>query len=60
MYLVIEEQISIIIVEAPIAFPPCFLSLIAELFAVVLTNEWMRIEMPKIVRIFWSEKSCPS
>jgi hypothetical protein len=46
--------------EPPIGFLPSLGSLTPELFAEVFTNERMRIEMPRIMRIFPSEESCSS
>ena len=51
---------SIIIIEPPIAFLPSLRSLTPKLFAKVFTNKRMRIQMPRIVRIFRSEESCSS
>jgi hypothetical protein len=46
--------------EPPVAFLPSLGSLTPELFAVVLTNKGMRIQMPTILRIFASEEFCSS
>ena len=44
-------------IDPPIAFLPSLDSLTPKLFAKVLANEGMRIELPRIVRIFGSEES---
>jgi len=48
---------SVVVIQAPIAFPPSRVSLISKLFAEILANERMCIEIATIVRIFAREKS---
>jgi hypothetical protein len=52
-----EEIPSMVIVRASATFPPGRASFISKLFAEILTNQRMRIEIPLIVRILSSEKS---
>ena len=54
------RKLSIIIIEPPIAFLPSVCSLNPKLFAEVFTNERMRIQIPRIMRIFLGEESCSS
>ena len=51
---------SIIMIEPPIAFLPSVRLLSPQLFAKVFTNERMRIEIARIVRIFSCEEPCSS
>jgi hypothetical protein len=51
---------SIIMIEPPITFLPSVSPLTSKLLAKVFTNEWMRIEMSRIVWIFSREESCSS
>jgi hypothetical protein len=51
---------SIIVKEALITFLARIRLLAPELFAKVFTNERMRIELPRIMRIFSGEESCSS
>jgi hypothetical protein len=48
----------IIVKEALIAFLPSLGSLTSKLFAKVFTDQRMRVEMSRIMRIFTSEESC--
>jgi hypothetical protein len=48
------------VIKSAIAFLPSLGSVTLELFAEVFTNERMRIQMPRIMRIFSSEESCSS
>jgi len=48
------------IIEPPVAFLPRGRLLNPELFAKVFTDEWMRVELPRVVRIFASEETCSS
>jgi hypothetical protein len=50
----------IVVIEPPIAFLPRLGALTLELFAKVFTNQRMRIEMPRIIRIFSGKESCSS
>jgi hypothetical protein len=47
-------------IEPPVALLPGFGSFALKLFAKVFTNERMRIQLPRIMRIFSGEESCPS
>jgi hypothetical protein len=46
--------------EPPLTFPPRIGLFAPELFAKVFTNQRMRIEMPRIIRIFSGKESCSS
>jgi hypothetical protein len=46
----------IVMKEPPVTFLPSIRLLTPELFAKVFTNERMRIQMPRIMRIFPSEE----
>jgi hypothetical protein len=48
------------IVEPPIAFLPSVHSLTPNLFAIIFTNEGVRIQMTRMVAIFGSEEPCSS
>src|SRR5271157_5778430 len=50
----------IIVKEPPITFLRRIRLLTPELFAKVFTNERMRIQMPRIVRVVLSQESCSS
>jgi hypothetical protein len=50
----------IIMVEPPVAFLPSLDSLTPKLLAKVFTNEGMRIQTPRTMRIFAREESCSS
>ena len=50
----LRRKLSVVIIEAPIAFLPSVCSLAAKLFAKVLAYERMRIEMYGFMRIFLS------
>jgi hypothetical protein len=56
----LRRKRSIIFIETPVAFLPSLGSLTPQLFAKVFTNERVRIEMPRIVRIFPGEELCSS
>jgi hypothetical protein len=46
---------SIVIIETPIAFLPSLGSLTPKLFAKIFTDQRMRIQMSRIMRIFWGK-----
>ena len=48
----LRRKRSIIVIQPPVAFLPSIRLLTPELFAKVFTDKRMRIEMPRIVRIF--------
>jgi hypothetical protein len=50
----------VVIKEPPITFLPSTRFLNTELFAEILTNQRMRIQLPRMMRIFSCEESCPS
>jgi hypothetical protein len=54
------RSVSIVIVEPPVAFLPSLRSFTPKLFAKVFTNERMRIEISRIMRICPGDESCPS
>jgi hypothetical protein len=49
---------SIKIVEPPIGLLPSLRALASQLFAKVFSNERVRIETPRITRIFPGEEAC--
>ena len=56
----LRRKRSIVIIEPPIAFLPSLGLLTPQLFAKVFTNERMRIQLPRIVRVFAGKESCSS
>jgi len=56
----LRRERSIIVKKPLVAFLPSIASLASQLFTVVLTNQRMRIDIARIVRIFPTQKSCSS
>jgi hypothetical protein len=56
----LRRKRSIIIKESPITFAPHVGLLTPELFPKVFTNERMRIQIRRIMRVFSREESCSS
>src|SRR6516225_8163019 len=50
----------IVVIEPPITFLPGLRLLTPELFAKILTNQRMGIQLPRIMRIISGKESCPS
>jgi hypothetical protein len=56
----LRRKRPIIIEQPPVTFLPSIGLLTPKLFAKIFTNERMRIEMSRIMRIFSGEESCSS
>jgi hypothetical protein len=54
----LRRQRSIVMVEPPIGFLPGFGPLISQLLAEVFTHQGMRVQLPRIMRVFPGHDSC--
>jgi hypothetical protein len=55
----LRRKRSIVVIEPPITFLPGLRLLTPELFAKILPNQRMGIQLSRIMRIFSGKESCP-